>query len=211
MPAMSCPLQDTASLRYHMATDSVVVDASLTASDYVSAAAAVDADAFVCVCYMFPVDEQQVPALWRSLAPQTSNRPATNQQPASNPPATNQQPTSHQPTSNQPSTYQQPTSNQAATYQQPSSNQPATNQQAASNQPATNQQPTSKQPATNQQPTSNQPALLTGVAWQLHVESDTHMPSRHKVCDCSGNTTVRRLRRERHEMIRCPSHRLCRR
>ena len=32
-----------------MATDSVVVDASLTASDYVSAAAAVDADAFVCV------------------------------------------------------------------------------------------------------------------------------------------------------------------
>ena len=39
-----------------MATDSVVVDASLTASDYVSAAAAVDADA--CVCYMFPVDEQ---------------------------------------------------------------------------------------------------------------------------------------------------------
>jgi hypothetical protein len=49
MPAMSCPLEDTASLRYQMATDSVVVDASVSASDYVSAAAAVDADAFVCV------------------------------------------------------------------------------------------------------------------------------------------------------------------
>ena len=67
MPAMSCPLEDTASLRYHMATDSVVVDASLTASDYVSAAAAVDADAFVCVI-CFPLMSNKFPlsgVLWR--------------------------------------------------------------------------------------------------------------------------------------------------
>ena len=67
MPAMSCPLEDTASLRYQMATDSVVVDASVSASDYVSVAAAVDADAFVCVICS-PLMSNKFPlsgVLWR--------------------------------------------------------------------------------------------------------------------------------------------------
>ena len=44
MPAMSCQPEDTASLRNQMATDNVVVDASVSASDSDYAAAAVGAD-----------------------------------------------------------------------------------------------------------------------------------------------------------------------